>query len=215
MWILFDLDDTLVETSKCLTPYALERAYHSMGSIGTLDELIELNQKSLTSKEAVECFWSRHSQDKEKLHLGLSVLSAPLEEKTSLDPVPGAVELLDELYGQFPLVLVTRGIESLQREKMKKAGIQPDRFSKLIIGCMEGKRSAYEMAARELNLPPTEAIVCGDRVPLDLSPGRVLGMTTVHFLNGRGVHHREPRGDVDHTIQSIQELTKVFHKHEV
>lgn len=219
--MIFDLDDTLVETSKCLTPIVLIRAFDRMqqGGLGlterAIEDLLTINEQALTSKEALTIFVSEYPEKKEFLSLGIKSLSEPLPKSVSLEPVPHALEVLDRLQMDHTLALVTRGDVELQLQKMEKAGIQPDRFSKLIVSRGSSKKKDYQALLDAHDFLPSEVCVCGDRVPFDLSPGRELGMTTVHFRNGRGLHHVEPRQDVDVTIYCLTELNEVLAHHEV
>ncbi|MBS0628905.1 MAG: HAD family hydrolase [Verrucomicrobia bacterium] len=212
MLIIFDLDDTLIETSKCLTPLYLRFAFEAMGLAGTLEELIEINEKALSSKVAIREFWSKRSEKQEILQAGLEALKRPLPSDVTIEPVPGAKEVLVTLQAHHTLALVTAGHAELQLQKMKKAGIQPAQFSKLIVGSGPSKKSDYQRVLVELNVAPGEGVVCGDRVEIDLTPAKELGLYTVHFQNGRGLVHSTPRESVDLTIKTLKELKEVFVK---
>jgi putative hydrolase of the HAD superfamily len=215
--VIFDLDDTLIETTKCLTPHYLRLAFSAMqkaGLEGDLDELLALNKESISSQFAILEFWKRYSGQIEIYQVGLEALKTPLSEEISLEIVPGALEVLDVLQQTHTLALVTRGDPDLQRQKLKKAGIQPELFSKLVIGKGPSKKLDYQTVLSELNTHPQEALVCGDRVPVDLSPAKELGLFTVHFRNGRGLIHDEPKIDIDFAIDTLKQLHEVFAKHE-
>jgi len=210
--VIFDLDDTLIETSKCLTPHYLRLAYFAMQSAGVkepIEKLIALNVNLLSLTLALEEFCQGQT---EIYNAALSALNTPLPKNVSLDLVPGAIEVLDELQEAHTLALVSKGDPQFQRQKMEKAGIQPERFSKLVIGNGPSKKSDYQMVLSKLNIDPTEALVCGDRVSWDLSPAKELGMFTVHFRNGRGLVHDEPKADVDLAIDHLKQLHEAFEK---
>lgn len=217
--VIFDLDDTLVETSKCLTPYYLRQAYEAMQQAGLPSEkksftkLIQCNQESLTSKEAVQKFCDH--LPKNIIEAGLNALSLDIPQSLSLDPVPGALALLEILQEYHTLALVTCGMESIQKQKLKKAGIQPERFSKLVVGNGLSKKVAYQEVMENFKASPNDVLVCGDRISLDLSPAKELGFFTVHFRNGRGKIHFEPQSDVDLTIHSLNELAQLEALYEV
>lgn len=218
MLVIFDLDDTLIETSKCLTRNYLRLAFDAMKKKGlkvgeeAFSELISINEMAISSRAALKEFWLSHSDQIEILNSGLEALKTPLPEKWAIDPVPGALELLEELAGDYLLAIATQGDPHLQRQKMKKAGIQPEQFSKLTVGSGQSKKEDYIEILAELNVSPQEAIICGDRVPADLSPAKELGLFTVHLSNGRGKIHKEPKEHVDIYIQSLKELQKVIKK---
>lgn len=214
MLIVFDLDDTLIETSQCLTPIYLRFAYEAMGLNGSFEQLLTFNQKALSSKIAIREFWKNQSDQVEILNAGLEALRTPIPSDVKIDLVPGAFEVLNSLQSQHTLALVTAGDPELQLQKMKKAGIQPQQFSKLIVGCGPSKKSDYQNVLEALKFDPSEAIVCGDRIEIDLTPAKELGLYTVHFRNGRGLFHTEPKSSVDLTIRTLKELHEVFVKHE-
>jgi len=219
--IIFDLDDTLIETSKCLTPYYLKLAFDSMRKAGleieedVFDELVSMNQNALTSRFALKKFWSKYSDQIKIYDAGLAVMKTPLPEDLPLEIVPGAIEVLEELQEAHTLALVTLGNPHLQGEKMKKAGIQPALFSKLVIGKGPSKKLDYQTILTELKFDAQEVIVCGDRVPIDLTPAKELGLFTVHFRHGRGLCHNEPKADVDLSIDALKQLHEVFAQHEI
>ncbi len=220
MLILFDLDDTLIETSKCLTGHYLKWAFEAMVKSGlkvddpqkAFEELVTFNQHSLTFRLALETFWQKWSKENKILNAGLETLKTPLTDDMVIESVPGAIEVLDALQIQHTLALVTKGHRELQLQKMEKAGIQPERFSKLIIGNGPSKKLDYQTVLDELDVHPSEGIVCGDRIPLDLTPAKELGLYTVHFRNGRGKTHSEPKESVDKVITTLKELQEVFAK---
>lgn len=212
MLVLFDLDDTLIETSRCLTPLYLRMACDAMGLKGTFEELTQINEKALSSRIALREFWSRYSDQEEILQAGLEALKTALPADAKIDLVPGAQEVLDALQVHHTLALVTAGHPQLQLQKMEKAGIQPEQFSKIIVSTHSSKKLDYQKVLSELNFDPSEAVVCGDRVEFDLKPAKELGIYTVHFQNGRG--NSESNESVDLTIKTLKELQEVFVKHE-
>ncbi len=214
MLIIFDLDDTLVETSKCLTTKALERAYLAMQSAGLeggdFSTLVNINQSSISSQVALKKYLNPLTDDEAIFEIGKKALQSPLLGDVCLDPVPGAIELLADFEVLHDLVLVTLGSKELQMQKMEKAGIEPSIFSRLVVESGRSKKPIYQEILSEKGINPSEVIVCGDRVPIDLSPGKECGFTTVHLKNGRGAFHTAPEKDVDYTIEKLEELKKVI-----
>lgn len=68
------------------------------------------------------------------------------------------------------------------------------------------------MVLSDLKIDPREALVCGDRVSMDLSPAKELGMFTVHLRNGRGQFHDSPKAHVDLAIDDLTQLHEAFEK---
>ena len=185
-----------------------------MGAVGPFIELLKLNETAMTSRCAVTAFWEKYCGVNKSLDCAFEALIAPLPENLAIDLVPHAQSVLSELQAVCDLALVTHGNPNLQLQKMEKAGIQPNQFSKLVIGSGPSKKFDYQTVINDLGQNPEDVIVCGDRVSLDLSPGKELGFFTVHFVNGRGLLHQEPAQDVDLKIKELNEITKVLKKHE-
>lgn len=219
--MIFDLDDTLIETSKCITPLALVCAFEAMQQEGlmapdhAIEDLFSINETALTARDALRAFTSLYPEKEKFFKIGLDALAKPLEENCLVEPVPHALSVLDRLGTHHKLALVTRGEEILQLKKMEKAGIQPKKFSKLIVSRASTKKGDYKAILDHLGYLPEDGAVCGDRVSLDLAPAKELGLYTVHFRNGRGHYHDQPKESVDATIECLTELEEVLAKHEV
>ncbi len=191
------------------------RAFEAMKLPGaSLEELIELNEAAVTASTAIRKFWSHYSDKEEIYQLGLRAMKGPLPQGLPLKTVPGAIELLNELQVSHDLALVTLGEEKTQLEKLEKAGIQQDRFSKLIVSTGPDKKNDYCQVLHELQVDPRDVIVCGDKVSKDLVPAKELGLYTVHFRNGRGMVDTTPKECVDMTIDRLNQFTEVFSQYE-
>ena len=124
----------------------------------------------------------------------------------AIQPVEDAIEVLRELSSSHPLVLVTKGKEKIQREKMKRAGISTQFFTKLYF-CEEGeKKKIYQKVSEETGISSLNVLVCGDRISIDLTPAKLLGYTTVQIKWGRGLGNTGFKKDVDYTILHLKEL---------
>lgn len=216
MLIIFDLDDTLIETSTCLTPLRLEVALKRMLAAGlkvdtferALQLLLEINQSAPSSRKAMEVFAEIYPGGTDCLQMGLDSFKESLPSDLELKPAEGAIQLLNELVDEHNLALVTIGYPKVQFEKMEKAGIEPKFFSKIIVGAGPSKRPYYEEIMSEFGEGP--GLVCGDRVHLDLSPAKELGLRTVHVRFGRGLQQMQPARDVDFAIGKLEELKEII-----
>lgn len=189
----------------------MRRAFNAMRekglSTGDFSDLLSINQSCMSSNIAVKIFWEQSGSKEEVLQAGLSALSLPLSEDMKIEPTPGTIKLLKDLKG-IDLCVVTRGNPALQISKLEKAGIQPKQFSKIVVGKGLNKKFTYQKVLEEFR--PSKCIVCGDRVPIDLTPAKQLGLTTVHLRNGRGCFFDKPREDVDVSIKKIEEIKNVL-----
>lgn len=213
MLIIFDLDDTLIDTSGTVTPFKLRLCLQRLVDLGMAienlekaeEELLQLNAQSLRSKDAVFGLASKYFFDLEKAALAVEELTSPLPENFSVASTPYAKEVLQFFRPQVPLALVTGGAPLFQRQKMEKAGIEPGFFCKIEIPEDSVKKPVYEGLLREFSLPPQDVWVCGDRVAMDLAPAKELGMKTIHMQWGRG-GRQKGEAWVDHRVCDLREL---------
>lgn len=220
MLIIFDLDDTLIATSKYITPFKLQLALERMIEAGlpvedpenSLELLKRLDITSASSKHALEEFLDLMDAPKDFYVLGNKLLYDELPPETPVFTTEGAHEVLSELKQSHDLAIVTVGKLELQWEKLKKAGLDTALFSRIIVTPERDKKPHYERLLKELIFSPSDVLVCGDRVAIDLSPARELGFKTVHMREGRGLYDRGPASDVDFRIESLDKLKEIISK---
>ncbi len=214
MLIIFDLDDTLVDTSGCITHFKLEDALHAMVRDGlilpdfaeALDLLRRLDSTSESARTAIAEFVEIVGADRRHYELAVKEVYENIPVEMPLFPLKGALETLNELRQHHQLALVTVGNQAQQMEKLKKAGIDSRIFSKIAVTEERNKKPHYQVIMDELGYLPSQVLVCGDRVPLDLVPARELGFKTVKMQWGRGLNATGYTSDVDYFISELQEL---------
>lgn len=219
MLIIFDLDDTLIQTTNSVTFPRIANAVNKMAEAGltlpdlasAIAELQEINSSSNSAEEALRVFLSRYNADSRFFQIGWNEIYHTFDDDSPVLPSEGAQTVLSELAKNFQLALVTRGEEITQMCKLKNSGIDSALFSKIIIcASVSEKLSAYQQIIREAQVDPREVIVCGDRISVDLSPGKSLGCVTVHMLQGRGLLKRGAQEDVDFEITKLDELYPIL-----
>ncbi len=217
MLIIFDLDDTLIDTSGCITHFKLEDTLNTMVHEGlaipdfseALELLRRLNSTSDSARSAIAEFVEILGVDKKFFEIGVKEVYEHIPSDLPVFPLDGAIEMLTELSCQHQLALVTIGKPMLQMDKMKKAGIDSRIFSKIAVTEEKNKKPHYQMIMDELGYGPTEVLVCGDRIPLDLVPARELGLKTVRIQWGRGLNSSGYKGEVDYCISELKELKSI------
>lgn len=212
MLIIFDLDDTLIDTSGSVTPFKLESAakvlLERQVTAQELDELHAINSTSAKTPDALRQF-AQNRGLLERLPYAIEELTAPLPDDFRVACTPQAQEILRYYRSRYPVALVTGGYPPFQREKLKKAGFEEAVFSKIAIPEDSVKKPFYQAFAEEFSASPEEVWVCGDRIPMDLAPAHSLGFHTVHMRWGRGKQmNTEPW--IDHSITSLAELRNVI-----
>ena len=219
MLIIFDLDDTLVKTSDCITHILLERSLRAMVNKGfkaddfyqALFLLRELNKQASNAEEALKEFVVNMHGDPEFIHIGKEqLINFTLD--MPIFPLESAVETLHLLKKKkHVLCLVTVGKDSLQRQKLEKAGIDPILFSKIIVSEDKNKKPHYERLLAEFEYSPMQVMVCGDRISVDLEPAIQLNCKTVHVLCGRGLNTKEKisKAKITYRISSLVDLSNL------
>jgi FMN phosphatase YigB (HAD superfamily) len=211
--IIFDLDDTLIDTSGSVTPFKLQTVFEIlMGRAPTrseLQEFIMLNERCSKTQEAVEAFGRDKKVSRESLAKAMAEMTRPLPTNFSVACTPKAKEILKLYKKRCPIALVTGGHPPFQREKMEKAGIEASTFSKIAIPEDSIKKPFYEGLMREFSEAPADIWVCGDRVSMDLAPAHELGFHTVHMRWGRGARIKhEPW--IEYSISDLGELRNII-----
>jgi len=216
--IIFDLDDTLIDTSGCLTGLRLKAALERLVEVGffvsdfslALQMLERLDRSALSAKEAILEFLELHEAPPEYAAIALAeVYERPIDE-APLFPLDFAIELLEDLKQTHKLALVTAGERGQQLSKLKKAGIDSTIFSRIIVSELRDKKRHYQALIKEFVESPTNVVVCGDRIEGDLIPAKELGCKTVHVRWGRGLNAQGRRCDVDFTVLRLMEIKEII-----
>ncbi len=212
MLIIFDLDDTLIDTSGCVTPFKLEEALRILlGKDPTPTDLAALrriNERASKTPDALAEFARERGISQGLLARAIEELSAPLPQAFRIACTPQAPDVLRHFAALCPVALVTGGHPPFQREKLEKASIEASIFSKIAIPEDSVKKPYYQAFAEELQVLPEEVWVCGDRISMDLAPAHALGFHTVHMRWGRGKQMpSEPW--IEHSISTLAELRNI------
>lgn len=220
MLIIFDLDDTLIDTSGCITPVKLEMALTCMIEAGlpvldpssAIQLLRRLDAASTSARDTLSEFLEILGAEERFFQIGVEVVYGDLPEEISVFPLEQAVEILVELKECHQLALVSIGEPEQQMAKMKKAGIDSTMFSKIVISQSRDKKLHYQAIVEELGFAPQETIVLGDRIAVDLSPAKELGYKTVQMRWGRGLNHpmTPSKTDVDFTITELRQIREII-----
>ncbi len=128
--------------------------------------------------------------------------------------IPGALELLEQLYRRVRLVLITNGFARVQRARVRKAGIEPY-FAMLAIseeiGVQKPESGIFEHVFAKLSdhdrEDPYPAVIVGDSLSSDIAGGNAFGIDTCWFNQGG----RRERGEtpVGCEIHALAELVPI------
>jgi putative hydrolase of the HAD superfamily len=219
--IIFDLDDTLIDTSGCITPVKLEDALVRMMGEGlvipdfqeAIESLKQIDRASESAQSTLSEFLEILDADPRFLDIGVQEIYYHLSPDIPVSVLDGALRMLSDLGQSHQLALVTTGKEAQQYNKMKKAGIDSAIFSKIVVSETGSKKPHYQAIMDELGYEPASVIVCGDRIGRDLVPGRELGCRTVHVQWGRGLGSTGKKGDVDYSISHLGRLKEIIEEY--
>ncbi len=219
MLILFDLDDTLLDTTGSITPYRLRQILDFLQSNGVrfasikeaYAKLQEMASVADSTQEAVKKFLESYRIEA-KIEAIQDLLSTPLPPDMNVMLCPGAKEILQDLYPFHDLALVTRGFPDLQKQKWEKAGLDTSLFCKIAVvepTARMGKKTVYELLLKERKKRASEVLVCGDHLTYDLRPAKELGCWTVLMQWGKGKRWKEDTELFDFTISHLGELKSI------
>lgn len=189
MLIIFDLDDTLVDTYQCLTiPKIKETLIHMVQGGLKLDcsfeqafnDLVACTRAAPSGRDALISFLPDFKNGADFLESSTNYLYESSDEGLDLRAIPGAIEALEKLQEKHALALVSVGFEGRQLRKLEKAGIDSRFFAKIEITQVRRKGGIYLKLMEELGVCPQETLVCGDKFDVDIEPAARLGCFTVH-----------------------------------
>jgi FMN phosphatase YigB (HAD superfamily) len=219
LWIIYDLDDTLIQTSAVTTPFLLEKIARFVAceeNVSCVDDwishLLDINQRSPSSDEAVAFFLQKLGLKEKYLLLCKKFLKPSSEEDLPVKAMAGAVEILKKNRAQHRLALVSRGVRHIQLRKLKKAGIDRELFSKIVVS-LGDKKDSYKKILHLEGGKANQVVVIGDRPMIDLKPAKELGFFTIHFKQGRGafldsIYHDFTATKLSECIPIITQIAK-------
>ncbi|MFZ5647324.1 MAG: HAD family hydrolase [Bacillota bacterium] len=120
-------------------------------------------------------------------------------------PVRGAREVLEELYGEFDLFLATKGDPSVQWKRIEESGFK--KFFKKIYVLKDKTGKEYEDMARSNNLSGQHSWVVGNSIKSDINPGIMAGLNCIYIPNKYTwqFEMEDPAGD-HVTLESLGEV---------
>jgi putative hydrolase of the HAD superfamily len=215
--IIFDLDDTLIDTSGGVSPYKFKICVEALLEAGlpapsfqeAYQRLLEINSTALRSQDALKRLIEEYRAPSSLYETASPLFTSPLPPDFRVPTTPYAKQILEWLVPRAHLALVTGGHPPFQLEKLKKAGLDGPFFSKIAVPENSVKGPHYEAFVKEFSERPQDVVVCGDRVAMDLEPARQLGLKTIHMRWGRGKLGTSPSW-IDHSIGSLDELRKII-----
>lgn len=126
-------------------------------------------------------------------------------------PSRGAIELLESLYEDYKLCLVSCLISGISKEERCEqiVSLWLNKYFKFI-QVIEGEKTIadFRECLRIMELEPQKVLVVGDRVTSEICLGNQLAMTTVWYKSGK-FSTLKPENELqepDHTIIRLDEV---------
>jgi HAD superfamily hydrolase (TIGR01549 family) len=215
LFIIFDLDDTLIDTSSCIAPAQLKRALGFAQTKGLVfsdvdcARLLAEHVKAVSCEMALKEFLEAHGASSSLILETLQQYRSLPDPDLAIPEVPNAKEVL-EVLKPHRLAIVTIGVRELQLYKLKKAGFFAPLFSKIIVATERNKKIHYQSLLEEFGHKPEETVVVGDRIEVDLLPAKELGCKAIRLMRGRGAYDTSKEVKPDHTIYDLKELPNLI-----
>ena len=115
--------------------------------------------------------------------------------------IPGAEQLLKDLYGNYHLYLVSNGNAVVQKGRLESAGIAPyfdAIFISELIGADKPSRAYFDRCFAKIpDFDPQQAILIGDSPTSDILGGIRVGVKTCWFNPNHRLPHPEIHSDYE------------------
>lgn len=217
--VLFDLDDTLfdfhkaekIALTKTLVHFGIDPTEETLALYSTINaahwKRLELGE---ISREEVKVGRYR------ELFKTIGVECDPVKATAYYESMlaighyfmPGAPELLGELYRKYRLYIVSNGTAKVQEGRIGSSGIakyMDGIFISQILGANKPDKQFFDICFAEIpDFSLSETVIIGDSLSSDIKGGINAGITTVWF-NPKGI---ENNNDIkpDCTIKELSEV---------
>ena len=217
--VLFDLDDTLfdfhkaekIALTKTLVHFGIDPTEETLDLYSTINaahwKRLELGE---ISREEVKV--GRYRELFETIGVECDPVKATAYYESMLAIghyfMPGAPELLEELYRKYRLYIVSNGTAKVQEGRIRSSGIakyMDGIFISQILGANKPDKQFFDICFAEIpDFSLSETVIIGDSLSSDIKGGINAGITTVWF-NPKGI---ENDNDIkpDYTIKELSEV---------
>jgi FMN phosphatase YigB (HAD superfamily) len=226
--LIFDLDDTLLDTYKLLIPQAVKKAGLQFQTLTGLSMMPILEFTDAWGKLHTD--FSGRALFKQIIDLLLSkyreALLKPIEPESLLTNVyksflqpnlpetmtltDATLQLLSRLKENYTIYLVTQGVPESQRQKIDQLKITSYFKQIFVVNAPAGdsKTEAFEKILAIENCKPEKVLSIGNRLSQEIFMAKKLMMKTCHIAIGEHKNEKpENKFEIaDWTIHSLDEL---------
>lgn len=217
--VLFDLDDTLfdfhkaekIALTKTLVHFGIDPTEETLALYSTINaahwKRLELGE---ISREEVKVGRYRELFKTIGVECDPVKVTAYYESMLAIGHyfMPGAPELLEELYRKYRLYIVSNGTAKVQEGRIGSSGIakyMDGIFISQILGANKPDKQFFDICFAEIpDFSLSETVIIGDSLSSDIKGGINAGITTVWF-NPKGI---ENDSDIkpDYIIKELSEV---------
>ncbi len=216
MLLIFDLDDTLIDTTNSTRTPKLLEALESMIRNGLKipnlttaeSDLLKIDQVTKSGEESLTQFGKKYEATEKIIQTSISVYFSGVDHLNIL-PLPHAITVVSQLQKHHTLIIVSTGEEKTQLQKIKKAGLSTELFSEIIIIESYHKGLTYQEIVKTHTISPQNIVVIGDKVATDLLPAKKLGFNTIHMRHGRGANDLLSN-QADYQITTLSQIPAIL-----
>tara|TARA_B100001248_G_scaffold262154_1_gene256405 strand:+ start:883 stop:1557 length:675 start_codon:yes stop_codon:yes gene_type:complete len=216
--IIFDLDDTLMNTSELLVEKAYEEAADAMIAAGlsaTAEDCHNVRKEIFRqhpSENVFSAIAAHFGASEEVAKAGYRAFYAR-DIKENLETFAGVNAMLDRLCSSHDLFLVSAGIPNTQQQKVDALGIAPF-FKEIVLvdrSREQEKRDAFLQLMQKYQLQASEVLCVGNRFDDEIMAGKSLGMPTCWVQHGEYEHVKpeSPEDAPDYTVSRVVEIVEV------
>ena len=218
--LIFDLDDTLLDTWTLLVPQAVRESCAAMIQAGlkaTLEDAVASRQllaREYPRADVLELLVQKFGCKGEASAVKSAGHQAffAREVLEDLVPISGVPQMLQTLGGKYALYMVTSGSRPTQLAKLQRLGIS-QYFTKIFIvepARGEKKSNAFAEILRQHAWPASGFLSIGNRVDTDIAEAKSVGMRTCWVRQGEYAHMLPgtPNEEPDFVIEKILDLVE-------
>lgn len=218
--LVFDLDDTLLDTYRQLVPQASREACERMiesglstdlqSCLAARDEIAQTDGRKYLFESLVQRFGTTGPRSVQDVADAGFKAFYDRKVESNLSLFPGLRDMLHDLRNAYGLHLVTAGHPDTQEEKLKILDLHSLFNSVTIVNTFarETKRGAFEAIAQRTNESAVRHLSIGNRLDTDIAPAKDIGWTTCWVRYGEYARSTPltPSETPDFTLSKITEL---------
>ncbi|CAN9500060.1 unnamed protein product [Ophioblennius macclurei] len=231
--ILFDLDNTLIETNRA-GGVAIKKTGELLkttlgledGAVGSICDKFKqkLFRENFDPSGGRSIDEVRAGHWEESIRETLGSRSSPslasqcysLWKDSRLELLrlsPEVCVLLRQLRGRYKLLLLTNGVAQTQREKVETAGCE-EFFDAIVVGGEHAEQkpalSIFTLCFSMLQVEARECVMVGDSLDTDIQGGFGAGVRATVWINNTGEAAEDDSVKPDYTIPTVLDLPDIL-----